>query len=388
MAETPETQAPPAPNKKPRLENLDGLKGLCGVWVVIFHFLLAFAPFGYTGYGSGVDAADAAQVYFGSFPYSIFMEGPFVLFTFFALISFIPAYLVIQRQNAEFLAKQAITRYFRLAPATLAAALWGYAAFCLCHPLHAAFNDAMHLPWMQALYVTDLSFCGALYSGLVGSLFFADGQYNSVLWCMCIVFVGSYLTYGVLYMFGRLRRRWIIYLALLAVCFATPQYTPFLAGIAAADYCAGTAEKKACEPCCLCLMLLGMLIGKWPSAHYAAWVPPFLMYGVGNFFFLMGFVRSRIMTRIFTCGFAKHLGKLSFALILTHFPVLLYFASWLFLQLTSGGMGRAAAIALTLAASLPVIYLVSLVFHLVVEKPCTPLCNAVFNFFRKPDTAK
>lgn len=386
MAETPETQA--HPNKKPRLENLDGLKGLCGVWVVVFHFLLAFAPFGYTGGGSGVDAADKARVYFDSFPYSILTEGPFVLFTFFALISFIPAYLVFRRQDTEFLSKQAITRYFRLAPATLAAALWGYAAFCLCHQLHAAFNDAMHLPWMQMLYDTNLSFRGAVYNGLVGSLFFSNGHYNCVLWCMRIVFVGSYLTYGVLYMFGRLRHRWVIYLGLLAASFAAPQYTSLLAGIAAADYCAGTAEKKASEPCCLCLMLLGLLIGKWPAVLYAAWVPPYLMFGLGNFFFLMGFARSRIMTRIFTCGLAKHLGKLSFAIILTHSPVLLYFASWLFLQLTGCGMGRAASIALSLAASLPIIYLVSLIFHLVMEKICPPLCNAVFNFFRKPDTAK
>ena len=48
-----------------RIIYIDGLKGLCGIWVCLFHYLLAFASFGYIGWESGVADADKAAYYCG-----------------------------------------------------------------------------------------------------------------------------------------------------------------------------------------------------------------------------------------------------------------------------------------------------------------------------------
>ncbi|WP_133245162.1 hypothetical protein [Victivallis vadensis] len=106
-----------------RIIYIDGLKGLCGIWVCLFHYLLAFASFGYIGWESGVADADKAAYYFRYFPYSILTNGSFPLYIFFALIGFIPALHFFQTGSADGIRRQAVMRYFRLMPPVLACAL-------------------------------------------------------------------------------------------------------------------------------------------------------------------------------------------------------------------------------------------------------------------------
>ena len=93
-----------------RIIYIDGLKGLCGIWVCLFHYLLAFASFGYIGWESGVADADKAAYYFRYFPYSILTNGSFPLYIFFALIGFIPALHFFQTGSADGIRRQAVMR--------------------------------------------------------------------------------------------------------------------------------------------------------------------------------------------------------------------------------------------------------------------------------------
>lgn len=64
---------------------IDGLKGLCGIWICLFHYLLAFAPFGF--------------------------------------IAFLPSLRFFQTGNVASIKRQACIRYFRLMPPVLACTL-------------------------------------------------------------------------------------------------------------------------------------------------------------------------------------------------------------------------------------------------------------------------
>lgn len=66
---------------------IDGLKGLCGIWICLFHYLLAFAPFGF--------------------------------------IAFLPSLRFFQTGNVASIKRQACIRYFRLMPPVLACTLFG-----------------------------------------------------------------------------------------------------------------------------------------------------------------------------------------------------------------------------------------------------------------------
>lgn len=379
--------APSSPKKSARIESIDGLKGLSAVWVLVFHYLLAFAPFGAIGFGFGLTTdAEKYNVYFDNFPFSVFTNTPFVLYVFFALIAFIPALRFWQKGDGDFLAKQMVTRYFRLMPATLASALLGFAGYYCFRDIHLQFNEIVGNPWMKALYYPDLSFCGAVCAGVYDSLFHGDSTYGSVLWCMQTVLVGSYLTYAVLLMFGKLRNRWLIYLPLLALTLLLPIVTAFLGGIVAADFSVNAAKEKKREWLALLLVLLGFVIGNFPRVLYAGWADKGTFLGIGVFVFLLGFVRSSVMNKLFSCRFMKHLGTISFGIILVHFPVLLYFSTWMYMQLDAAGVGYACNVVLTTLAALPIVYALSLLFYYAVEVPGGKLCNLIFKPFDPRET--
>lgn len=377
-----QTPAPAAPKKSARIESIDGLKGLSAVWVLVFHYLLAFAPFGAIGFGFGLTTNEQKyNVYFDNFPFSVFTNTPFVLYVFFALIAFIPALRFWQKGDGDFLAKQMVTRYFRLMPATLASALLGFLGFWLFRDIHLQYNEVVGNPWMKALFYDNLSFGGAVYAGVYDSPIHGDSTYGSVLWCMQTVLVGSYLTYAVLLMFGKLRNRWLIYLPLLALSFLAPIYTAFLGGIVAADYSVNAAKEKKHELLALFLVLLGFVIGNFPRVMYAGWADKGTFLGIGVFVFLLGFVRSSLMNMLFSCRFMKHLGTISFGIILVHFPVLLYFSTWMYMQLDAAGVAYAWNVVLTTLAALPIVYVMSLIFYYAVEVPGGKLCNLIFKPF-------
>ena len=206
------------PQRTKRIGSIDGLKGLAAVFILVFHYLLAFAPYGHIGFGSGVAKQNAEAVYMASFPYSILVSTPFALYIFFALIAFIPALRYMKTGDVGFLYKQATVRYVRLMPPTLVAALLGYIGYACFGGQHTALVEAMRPltggGWLNALVYSDLSLGDALQAGLWKSLCLGDARYNSPLWCMSIVLFGSYAVYAVLLTFGKLQRRWIIYLIL------------------------------------------------------------------------------------------------------------------------------------------------------------------------------
>ncbi|MCI7004386.1 MAG: hypothetical protein MR890_03080 [Akkermansia muciniphila] len=65
------------PQRTKRIGSIDGLKGLAAVFILVFHYLLAFAPYGHIGFGSGVAKQNAEAVYMASFPYFHFGQHAF-----------------------------------------------------------------------------------------------------------------------------------------------------------------------------------------------------------------------------------------------------------------------------------------------------------------------
>ena len=376
------------PQRTKRIGSIDGLKGLAAVFILVFHYLLAFAPYGHIGFGSGVAKQNAEAVYMASFPYSILVSTPFALYIFFALIAFIPALRYMKTGDAGFLYKQATVRYVRLMPPTLVAALLGYIGYACFAGQHTALVEAMRPltggGWLNALVYSDLSLGDALQAGLWKSLCLGDARYNSPLWCMSIVLFGSYAVYAVLLTFGKLQRRWIIYLILAFVCVAAgaSRYLSFLAGIAAADFSRQAEPGKHSEACALSCVALAILIAIFPSVLLPSFLDAYTMQGIACFFFLFGMVRSAILEKMLgRSRTLKHLGKLSFGILLVQFPVLLYFSAWVYTSLVGCDWSYPGAATVSFLISLPLVYVLSLAFYYAVEVPCGKLCNLIYALF-------
>lgn len=378
-----ETKAPTAPTK--RIGSIDGLKGLAALWILSFHFLLAFAPYGHVGFGSGIDRADALHCFMSYYPYSCLVQAPLALYLFFALIAYIPTLRYLKKGNEAFITKQAVTRYFRLVPATLAGAVLGYAAFAFFGSYHVALVESLRpitgAHWLGTLIYPDLTWSEALRDGLYGALFFGVAHTNSVLWCMPLVFIGSYLTYAVLLMFGKLRRRWLIDAVLFGLSFFFPPAAVFLAGIAAADFSRNARPGEHNKLIVALLLLLGLFCGFYPHVLLPAWLSKHTLLAIAAFLFLMGFARSRLMMVLTDNRFFRYLGAISFGVLLVQFPMLLTFSARLYLLLTDSGVSYPEATALTYAASLPVVLVSGVLFYQCIERPIGTLCNRVFAFF-------
>ena len=103
-----------------RLNYVDGLKGLCAIYVCIAHFLLMFMIDGFIGWKCLPEAAlNPLEYYFEWFPYSIITNNSLPLYTFFALISFIISYTFLKNNNEDKLKQNIIMRYFRFLPLVL-----------------------------------------------------------------------------------------------------------------------------------------------------------------------------------------------------------------------------------------------------------------------------
>ncbi len=361
-----------------RIEAIDGLKGLCAIWLCLFHYLLAFASFGYIGWESGIAYADRAACYFRYFPYSILTNGSWPLYLFFALIAFIPAFRYFQTADAEKIKRQAVIRYFRLMPPILACVLIVYLVYCCGGFFNQELGALLNNQWDKAFYSARLSLAGALANGFFKALWNGNSDYCSVLWCMNVIFFGSYFSYGILLFFGSIRKRYWIYGGLFLLSFAIPLYTAFLGGIVAADLLVHRRNTAPPEWRGWTLAISGIVAGNFPEV----WLPPgitvFSAYGIGTFLFLLGCGESAKLRKLLSNRWLVRTGVFSFALVLTHFTVLMSFSAWFYLKMNAFGMHWLPALALTLATAVPAHCICTVLFERFIERPSERFSHWVY----------
>lgn len=368
--------------EKERIDYIDGIKGLCGIWIVLFHYLLAFAPFGFIGWCSGIKSSECFSYYFQNFPYSILTNCSFPLYLFFAIISFLPAIKFFKEGKNQSIKKQAVVRYFRFAPLIVATALIGYIIYALNLYENKQVGLLLNNSWISAFNTTSLSFKGAIANGLWKAIIFGESDYCSVLWCMNIIFWGSYISYAIILLFGSMKRRWIIYTALFLLTFIYPKYTAFLAGIVAADFIANRNKvHKRCEWKGLLLIFLGLIVGIFPKVCLNNIIEIYTLYGISSLFFLVGCYESKIIQKILSLSWITRVGRISFSLILIHFMVLISFSSWLFVKVYSLNSSYPTALILVILTAIPVNWIAAIIFNKLVEKPTNKLSHWIGKLF-------
>ena len=363
-----------------RIEYIDGLKGLCGIWVCLYHYIVAFFPAGFIGWGSGIADSEKCAAYFGNFPVSIVKNASFPLYVFFALVAFIPALNYFRSGSDAGIRRQAVKRYFRLMPPVLACALFGYAVWASGGMFNRELAADVACNWDRAFYTADLSLAGALFNGVFDAFWTGNSDYCSVLWCLNVIFFGSYLSYAVLLMFGQLRSRWAVYAVLFCLSYMFPQYAAFVAGIAAADLVANGAALKPRGLFGACLVALGIFAGNFPPVLMPNLQSVYMSFGAASMLVIWGCAESGAARRILSAGWLRTAGRLSFSLVLVHFTVLMSLSAWLFHASLGAGFPFWAAIALSWGLSLPVIAALSWLFEKFIERPSERFANRVLRF--------
>lgn len=91
------------------------------------------------------------------------------------------------------------------------------------------------------------------------------------------------------------------------------------------------------------------------------------LFGIGAFLLLLGCARSTALQKLLSRSWLVRAGELSFALVLTHFTLLMSFSAWFFLAVQGQGLSYVPALTLTLATAVPVNYAFTLLFKLFAE---------------------
>ena len=365
--------------KSSRLEAVDGLKGLCGIWIVLFHYLLAYAAFGYIGWQSGVAANDRAECYFNYFPYSVLSNGSWPLYIFFAIIAFIPAFIFFRDRTFEQLHRQITVRYFRLlfpVAGCILLALMVWKAGCF---FNQELGKLLNNNWDKAFYTAEPSIADALYCAVYKTPFTGNSDYCSVLWCMNLILYGSYFSYLAIMGSAMLKKRYLIYGGLFLLTFAAPAYTAFFGGIVAADIVVALNKRNITLPNYLNLLLLagGVVIGNFPEVWLGK-VSVFTVYGIGAFMVLISCCNSVWMQKILSGRFLVKAGEYSFTLVLSHFTVMMSFSAWLFLKLHNGGISYVWNIVIVFLTAIPANWLAGFLFYQLIEKPSVRLTKWIY----------
>ncbi len=366
-----------------KIAYLTGFKGFCAIGVTLIHYFIAFGDFGYFGWQSGVEVHEKISHFWAYFPFSLVSNGNAFLYAFFALIAFIPALRFFSTYDVVWIKKQIIVRYFRFIPYTLSITLLSYGLYLYEQYYHLALGQALQIPWNGAMLQGEFSFWGAVTSALFKVFVMNDGSYVSPLWCMHIIFIGSYLTYAVLLFLGTLSQRCIWYALLLALSYYAPFYFAFIFGIMAADIFLRYKEKNL--PYISALMfILGFLCAFFGELLVYNVHAKLLVQNFGVFLLLLGLSFTKKLQNFFAHPFFLWCGRRSFELILMHFLLMFTLSAWMFLELQAM-LGYTWALLLTFVLAIPLNAVGMIAYEKIMAPLTSMLSSAVYAYVIKSE---
>ena len=351
--------------KAGRLVELEAVRGIAALVVVVHHFMLGFMPRTH-----GLFFPFAEEAWLGS-PLFALINGSAAVALFFVLSGFVLTFRCFEGRGPIVLFRGALKRWPRLALPVMTSTI--ASALLLATGLYANaevgaitdsawlaryFGASPYAPWPDVL--------AAAYEGSVATFLFRARYFNSVLWTMYFEFFGSFLTFGFAYTLWLARSYWLLVAAIVAAVVAWlchPFFLCFLCGtILAKLYASPVAWQQTLEFVFLgrlkpllvifwaavILFLLGyheaLVRGVGPTGVYAFAKPLFdasrlmtrvVFHTAGSVLLLvlvLGLAQARTLLRG-TIG--AYLGAMSFPIYLTHFIIICSLSSWAYLAAQS-----------------------------------------------------
>ena len=317
-------------------------------------------------------------------PLGILYAGTFAVAVFFVLSGFVLSIGYFQTRNEDVIKRLALKRYTRLMIPALASILIAYLLIIFGGggEITKAAGDITGSAWLSNAWGFNTDFFDAAYSGTVGIFHGSGTQFNNVLWTMKIEFIGSFIVFGFLLIFAKSSYRWVGYLVLLLLTFNT-WYLGFLLGMVLADmYVLGWFSKLKKIPLLAPILIVSaLLMGAYPLVTTGTMYEfvavqlallkingKVMVLTLGSVLLLTGVLASPRISALLSHPKISILGKYTFALYLTHLAVLYTFTSSVFL-VAQDSMGYMQASVIAFLASIPVVWVVTVLFEKYVDAP-------------------
>lgn len=363
---------------------LEGLRVVAAVVVVLYHALLIFYPGMFYGVGDSwapVQNMPFERSWYEN-PISGLLNGTFAVGIFFVLSGFVLSVGYLKKKEQSIIIKLASKRYLRLMlPATMSILIaWAILSLGLAQHMSSVVA-VTHSGWLDNIWLDPPSFFDALYQGIVSSFTVSEVYYNPVLWTISLEFIGSFIIFGVLLLFGASRYRWLVYGILLYV-FANSWLLGFIAGLILADAYVNKQVffQKLNRRIAYLLIPAGVVLGGYPSSTVSSFlykiiqIPGFEPSQQKSFHITLGAILIVIsvlalngVRRFMASEKISKFGKYTYSLYLIHIPILLTVCTGAFLLVLPIGFNKAAviAIATTAIVLIPITY----VFERYIDAP-------------------
>lgn len=357
---------------------LEGLRGLAALAVVLSHLGMEFFPTALAGRTREQHVPIEQWLY--DSPFRGFYAGFFAVCIFFVLSGYVLSLKYLRTLDTRVISDAVAKRYFRLAPAVVASTL--------LLAIAAAFLNDMALAQWPAYLLS------AAREGVYGSFLFGDNQHNSVAWTMQVELLGSLALFVYLLAFGRFKWGWI---AGVVLCAALMARLPLMGCFFALFICGaylGRVARFAAKPVVAALMLaVGFYLGGYDSPslayrHVVEWANilqfeykivlnwPVVIPGLGAVLMVWALLGGSLISRPFASRLCVWLGKISFALYLTHTLVLMLVSKPL-LHLTEPYAGYVGAAIFASLVCLALSMAVAAVFYRLFDKPSVQWANEI-----------
>jgi peptidoglycan/LPS O-acetylase OafA/YrhL len=408
------------PTDPPRMAWLDGLRGVAATQVVLLHYASAFLP--------AIGLRDAKVVHFhweNAFIYTpLFLpfDGYSAVYIFFVLSGVALTYSFADTPYA--LPSSVIRRIIRLGLPMMGGILLGVGWFSLWPDVHIPASHLSGSVWLAVLGPDRITLATIAHQiGLEGllsgyeefsvlssairktlgltSLFHS---FVPPLWTLHVELVGSLLILALVALRQAIGRRLHLILCLmLIISLLSSMLFLFVVGHVAADWLRTPADRRSNLLLGAGLLALGILLcttdpipivfrlsGWFPTPLVGRREPPILaqsMYGAAATFFGLACLPWLQLT--LTQPLFQRLGKISFSLYLTHFPIVITVASAAFCLL-SPKLPYFAIVLIVMTAGCLASLLMAFSFEFLVDRQAIRLSRLVFNKLRhvhQPDSA-
>lgn len=376
-----------------KYKNLDGLRGLAALVVVMWHYSLGFMP-SLAGDG-GAHRHFAHEALFYTTPLHLLFAGPSAVSLFFVLSGFVLSVKFFQSKDPSILTSSAVRRYSRLMIPAFGSIVITYFLLRFGFSYVKETGDITGSGWLGTLWNFPLNFFGALWQGIY-TIFFGNFNpnvsYNFNLWTMHYELFGSFIVFMIMALFGKLKNRWIVYVAL-TIAFIQTYYLGFLMGLIIADIWSNYAwiKDRISEKICWALLPLGLflfayyLTGSANSIYAHLIIPSFgpsvstIFYQtVGSVIIMISVMRLRLLSRLFELKPLQFLGINSFALYVIHLAVLGSLACFIFNHLV-WKIGYKEAFLTCFFVAVPITLLISQLYTKLVDIPAINLSKKLGN---------
>jgi peptidoglycan/LPS O-acetylase OafA/YrhL len=379
--------------KYQRIAHLDGLRGLASLVILLSHCLSAWLPA--LAFGEP-DLRVPELVPLAHTPLAILWSGDTAVMIFFVLSGFVLAQSGQAGFGAVEFGARILKRFARLGIPVAAGILFTGALYRFGAIHNQQAGLVSRSKWLVAFYLPEQR-PGLFWSAAGGSILRGSDWWIGPLWSTHVQFFGSLLVFALIALFGKDRRAGLALGGVVAwaVVAGSSRFGIHFAAIVSGallhqfvSRAKKVNDKSTPAPWKLFSIIVGVVgiiyLGSWPDeVVVGSWYEPLArVFGFTNYLrprsyahtvaalLVVWFVLTKKpLQRILTTSVLQRTGRLSFAIYLVHWPILMSLGAFVFARVATAAsslyLGAAVASAVTLFST----FAVAALFRAWVEKP-------------------